>query len=391
MGLDGWNVDTICVSVCDTMSNQCHIICYIPSVLPFNPCNDTIITPDSLHYFTSNCAAGATACLDIPYQEMVNYTILDNGLLCGWLPRLRRGYDDRLLGAPAGGQPVFGPYTLNEWKINGVTYSVHGFDWIGQFDEPTRPRAGLGFAKPILPRWRQYAERLRCAARDFGQRRGWHPATEHPTANGTELRFGVGTHKVIFKHIQTGCADSLTVVVECVNCPPLHGYGPQPVFGYQFPLDDCDGDTVFNTLILAAELPNYTTKVCRSQIRRSGKPTGSCATTTSRCRGRAKPGRSRLSSWDIDGVILPGTTVSNVDGILSFLNSNDPAGGPSTKDATLFNLCTSNWKQHDYNSITLSQKPARRWPSSNLCSKPTTRSSDLCSTRATTKSGWSTT
>ncbi|MFN4254389.1 MAG: gliding motility-associated C-terminal domain-containing protein [Saprospiraceae bacterium] len=361
--LDGWNVDTICVSVCDTVSGQCHIICYIPSVLPFNPCLDTIIAADSLHFFTNNCAAGAAACLDIPYQEIVNYTILDNGLpyaggYLGCDVDTMIAYSVLLL--PGGGQPVFGPYTLNEWKINGVTYS-------GTFTDLTGLVNLMNQLDPV-PGWSLQNQFFLVGGNtqsDYGALRvtsvngvvGILQPNTQLAPNGTEMRFSVGTHKVIFKHVQTGCADSLTVVVECVNCPPLHDYGPQPVFGYQFPLDDCNGDTVFNTLILASELPNYT-------ITDLGVPftnTTVWKADTSLCYnyfalpGQGQAGPFTIDSWDIDGVILPGTTVSNVDGILSFLNSNDPAGGPWTKDATLFNLCTSNWKQHDYNSITLSQ------------------------------------
>ena len=115
----GFVVDTICVSICDPVTNICHITCYVPSIVQTTNC-DTIFTQDTIFAITTNCAAGANVCIDLPYQEIVNYTILDN------FSAYTNGYlgceIDTLIAyavfsLPGQGSAQFGPYTLEEWTI----------------------------------------------------------------------------------------------------------------------------------------------------------------------------------------------------------------------------------------------------------------------------------
>jgi gliding motility-associated-like protein len=84
----GFSVDEIRVGVFDTLLNECHIICYLPSVVPAVDCAAFVQLADTIHLVTTDCNGLATGCLAIPYDEIVNYTIIDNGAL------YNAGYND---------------------------------------------------------------------------------------------------------------------------------------------------------------------------------------------------------------------------------------------------------------------------------------------------------
>ncbi|HRI61903.1 MAG TPA: hypothetical protein PK228_19325, partial [Saprospiraceae bacterium] len=78
-GQTGYNVDEIGVGICDTVLRQCREIYYFPTVLSPNDCLDGIHLPDSLTLATSDCDAGASVCVPIPFAQIFDYSILDNG------------------------------------------------------------------------------------------------------------------------------------------------------------------------------------------------------------------------------------------------------------------------------------------------------------------------
>ena len=74
---------------------------------------------------------------------------------------------------------------------------------------------------------------------------------------GSVLRFLPGTHELIVKHIQSGCADTLQLVLNCTACPPIHPYTPDLEGNFTWQVSDCDADTVFCTNIPSGNLNQY--------------------------------------------------------------------------------------------------------------------------------------
>ncbi|MEO6760676.1 MAG: hypothetical protein ABIO24_14555, partial [Saprospiraceae bacterium] len=116
-GQPGYNVDDIGVAVCGGNPFHCAEIHYIPTVLPFSTCIDAVQLPTSLNLEADNCAIGAAACLPVPYAETVNFNILDNGL--PYTAGLEPCDYDTLTAYAINQIPATGPYTLNQWLVNG--------------------------------------------------------------------------------------------------------------------------------------------------------------------------------------------------------------------------------------------------------------------------------
>ncbi len=256
----GSNVDEIRVAVFDTVLNKCHIISYFPSILPKNDCAAAVNFPDTLQIVITNCNAFGSTCLPIPYDDIVNYTIIDNASLytagfsgCDITPTL--SYQVATL--PPGG----GPYELSEWIINGQNYTgnflnVDGLanlmslldpsplNWGAQGNGLIRGGDLTGNYGPL---------KIKSAS---GNTSLYNPSTQQ-VPQGTVLRFASGFHQVIFRNVQTACADTLAVKVVCFNCPPIHSY-PLNTFGeLRWKASSCAADTVFCTNIPNNELGQY--------------------------------------------------------------------------------------------------------------------------------------
>jgi gliding motility-associated-like protein len=78
---------------------------------------------------------------------------------------------------------------------------------------------------------------------------------------GTELTFLPGEHIVVFRRLQTGCQDTVVVLVECLDCPPFHNYIPDATGLLTFSIPDCDAGTVLCTTIPEEALDHHTVLV----------------------------------------------------------------------------------------------------------------------------------
>jgi gliding motility-associated-like protein len=247
--------DSIAVGICDKASLKCHIIRYVPSILPFFDCSKGILELDSIILPTVDCFVGANACVEIPYADILNYNIFDNaqpyikGAL-GCMETTVQSYPVAQL--PGMGSLNNGPYYLNEWFVNGIPHT-------GIFGDINELLLLMNTIDPI-PGW--YLEtatnliggnvvntygplRITRANNEVKQ---IQPALK-TTGLGTELRFSTGEHFVILKKIQTGCIDTIKVKVPCNNCPPVYPYTPDVLGNISWTAALCSNDTIFQTNI----------------------------------------------------------------------------------------------------------------------------------------------
>ena len=256
-GQTGYNVDHICVAVCDTVLRRCRIICYIPTVLAQDGCLDGIFLPDSLILSASDCDAGAEACVPIPFSQIGEYIILDNGVpyaggvFSPCIPGTALSYSVNLNG---------GPYQLNGWTVNSQTFS-------GFFTNAYELLSLLNKYDPS-PGWTLEKDSVFTGGNPAGvygplnilsaqnQTFKIQPQQKN-TARGTVMRFATGAHDITFRRAQTGCLDTIRVKVICTGCPPVHNYTPDNQGNIVWMLSNCLADTTFCTNIASQELGNY--------------------------------------------------------------------------------------------------------------------------------------
>lgn len=256
-GPTGYNVDEIGVGVCDTILRQCRETYYFPTVLSLNDCLDGVHLPDTLTLTSDDCDAGATACVPIPFNQILDYSILDNGQpyqggqLSGCDQDGTRAYSIKLNG---------GPYQLNEWTVNGQVFSgffVDRYELLGlmnQYDptpgwtlEGDSIFTGGSMSNTYGPMHILSAQDLTIEAIP-GQKDAFF---------GTNMPFSTGFHTLIFRRVQTGCLDTMYVRVLCSDCPPVHTNIPNNQGDFLWNIAQCAGDTLFCTGLSSQELASF--------------------------------------------------------------------------------------------------------------------------------------
>lgn len=257
----GTNVDEIRVAVLDTLNDRAHQITYYPTIVPEYDCSiDLSFSPDTVQLSTDDCDLPATICLPVPLDEMSDYNILDNGSLYnGGLSGCNEGqtnrYDFSVL--PPGGAP----YTLQNWQINGQTYSgsflnISGLlNLMNQLDpsSTTWKANAAGIIRGGVPGGNYGAISIRSAN---GSSQMYLPSVIN-VFFGSELRFIPGSHQVVFNNTRTACADTLLLSVQCFDCPPIHSYPVDAQGAVKWKIANCQQDTIFCTNIPNAELGQY--------------------------------------------------------------------------------------------------------------------------------------
>lgn len=265
----GFSVDEIRVAVFDTVLNESHIICYVPSVIPAVDCSAFIQLPDSIPLFTMDCNGMASACLPIPYDNIANYSISDNGALynagyIGCAPENTQSYN--VLALPSGG----GPYQLTDWSVNGQFYSGNFLSitdlvvLMNQLD-PNQgwQLQGTGFFRSSNLSATYGSLKLRSFS---GVLVTYEPMLQQAFF-GAELLFSPGLHQVVFINDLTGCADTASVAVDCNDCQPIHPYVLDAQGNVLWnTTGGCATDTVFCTNIPESEFGNYVITDNQSQF-----------------------------------------------------------------------------------------------------------------------------
>ncbi|MEZ4926319.1 MAG: gliding motility-associated C-terminal domain-containing protein [Saprospiraceae bacterium] len=256
----GFSVDEIRVAILDTLLNECHIISYIPSVIQAIDCSSVLQLPDSLTLFANDCEGLAAACLPIPYENIVQFNVLNNGVFynsgfTGCDEKNSRTYTVSSL--PAGGEP----YQLNNWTINGQPFS-------GTFKTLAELVILMNQLDPVS-NWKLHgtaAIRSDNIAGNYGNlnlvsftgtSKTISPAFQQAFF-GTNMLFGQGPHQVIIKNVLNACTDTTQISVECMDCPPVHNYSLDSLGNISWVTNgDCASDTLFCTSILLSEVANF--------------------------------------------------------------------------------------------------------------------------------------
>lgn len=257
-GPTGYNIDVIGVAVCDTVLRQCHEIYYFPTVLSPNDCLDGIQLPDSITIATDDCDAGGEACIPIPFGQILDYSILDNGQpyaggqVAGCNQNATIAYSIKLNG---------GPYQLGSWMVGNEVFSgffVDRYELLGlmnQFDP--------------VPGWTLEGDSVFVGG-DLNKVYGLiniisaQDQTIEATPGqkdaffGTSMSFSTGLHTLLFRRVQTGCLDTMQVRVICTDCPPIHTNVPNNQGDFLWNIVQCAGDTLFCTNLTSQGLANYT-------------------------------------------------------------------------------------------------------------------------------------
>jgi gliding motility-associated-like protein len=265
-GPTGYNVDFIDVAVCDAALQQCKIITYIPTILSPTDCADGIELPVTTDVVATDCQVGAAVCLPVPFQQIFDYTILDNGApyqgpYASCQPDTVWSYNIALADG--------GPYRLEYWSIDGdvqTGYFANIYDLVNLVNtlDPVpgwslennqlllggNPGTSYGFMRLVDV---------------FGNSVIVQPG-QTVKALATQLVFTPGIHTVVLRRLQTGCIDTTVVTVVCDDCPPFHAYTPGASNVVTLQTTDCAGGAVFCTNIDQDDVPDHVLEIDGSAV-----------------------------------------------------------------------------------------------------------------------------
>lgn len=214
---------TICVIHCDAsqppICDTTYIIVTINAVVD-PPC-DEILIDELLTAKLTDCNAKATICLPMSPDDLAPYDIHMDGLpykgkLVGCDFKDRSSYSLTLI--PGKGQQ--GPYTLNQWTINGQSFS-------GTFDDLSELLALIKGWDPSGA-WKINAASTQLYGGLISTTYGPMIITQNssgaavnlnamvvPMPFGTTLALEEGEHLFVVTHSITGCSDEIILSVEC--------------------------------------------------------------------------------------------------------------------------------------------------------------------------------
>ncbi len=213
--------DSITLAVCDADLATCHTISYVPSVLPFFDCKNNVFADAQITLSVAPCDTVLALCVGIPYIDILNFNILDNAVPytigasgCDITPV--QSYSTNML--PKGLSFTGGPYFLDNWQVNGVGHN-------GLFSDIAELLILMNQIDPV-PGWylespamiiggafnNTYSALTITAADNV---KGTSTPMVTSTALGASLLFTTGEHTIIAKKIQTGCADTLLLIIDC--------------------------------------------------------------------------------------------------------------------------------------------------------------------------------
>ena len=197
--------------------------CYKKLTIHIKDSGSDIIAEKEITVANHDCDKQVKVCLGIKPTDAVNFNITDNG----------NAYTGSIIGcandttmsytyASIPGQGNSGPYTLQSWTVGGNVYS-------GDFtDIPAL--VALMNAKDPAGQWTQNTLALSIMGGKKGanygqlkvkQTNGSGKATldinTQIIPQGTALSLSNGDHQIIFKNKLSGCTDTVTVKVFCLN------------------------------------------------------------------------------------------------------------------------------------------------------------------------------
>ena len=210
--------DTICFRIFNTGGERTDVFIYINVV---QSCADDFVTANSAALDLTDCNGQAELCVDIPLDEILNYTITDNGVAyantfagCDFDTSLAYTY------FTIPGQGTAGDYTVDSWSVNGTVYSG-GFSTIMDLVDSMNVWDATGT-------WVIDQTSLIISGGNPSSTYGSISVTQDMTnafalldlnvnllPNGTVLLVNEGIHEIVFTDTATTCTDTIQVMVMC--------------------------------------------------------------------------------------------------------------------------------------------------------------------------------
>jgi gliding motility-associated-like protein/uncharacterized repeat protein (TIGR01451 family) len=216
----------ICVEHCDDANpancDKTFIVVKIDAVN--EPCGD-IVTNSFAEFTITACDKLADVCIELPLEAMLEFELKVNGqpytngiFGCDFDSTFAYTY----FGVPGKGNA--GPYTLNQWTVNGQTFngSFQTIDELVVMMNTWDP-AGNWILDPAT-----YIIKGGSAAKVYSKMLITQTTTSaqailevniNLVPNGTSIKLGEGAHTITFNHNVTGCKDEMTVTVFCEELP----------------------------------------------------------------------------------------------------------------------------------------------------------------------------
>lgn len=214
---------TICVIHCDASTppicDTTYIIVTINAIVE-PPCED-ILTDNLLSTTITDCNANGIICLPMSPDELVPYTMMMDGL--SYKPKMTGcDFRDRMVYSlsmiPGGGDQ--GPYTLNQWSVNGQVFS-------GAFENLSELVDLLNLWNPS-GNWRTNSAGTQLQGGVPSNQYGALVITQNVSGasinlnattvslpHGVSLPLEEGEHLLVVTHSNTGCSDEIILSVEC--------------------------------------------------------------------------------------------------------------------------------------------------------------------------------
>ena len=211
--------DTLCFRIFNSNGERTDVFIYINVV---QSCTDDFITQTSATLDLTDCNGLAELCVDIPLDEILNYSITDNGLAyantfagCDFDTSLAYTY------FTVPGQGSAGDYTVDSWSINGTVFSG-GFSTIPDLVDSMNVWDATGT-------WTVDTTSLIISGGNPSTTYGSISVTQDGTGAfalldlnvnllpaGTVLLVSEGLHEIIVTDMATNCTDTIQVMVMCI-------------------------------------------------------------------------------------------------------------------------------------------------------------------------------
>jgi len=322
-GLMIGGMDTLCIVTKDG-SGIIDSTFVIIEVVP--PCME-LFEEEVQDVVTTDCETGFSFCVEVPLNAINNYDFFVNGApyednfeACN----IDSAFAYTFFTVPDRGE--VGPYTLDNWSIDGVNFSA-SFQVIGELVDSMNVWDTVGV-------WTLNEELLIIEGGMPGINYGMMEITQDATGamatllindnitpQGTILFLPVGTNQLAITERNLGCTDTITVNVSCRECVEVYT-GPTTLF-----LDNCDTTAL---VCLDIDLAN----AAEFSITDNGQPA-----SVTVCEGdsltayniqlipdNGEVGPYELNGWDVNDTTFIGTTFNNVVELVQQLNDFDPTG-----------------------------------------------------------------
>ena len=322
-GLMIGGMDTLCIVTKDGsgITDSTYVII---EVVP--PCTE-LFEDEVQDVIATDCEAGFKYCVEVPLNAINNYDFFVNGApyednfeACN----IDSAFAYTYFTVPDRG--AVGPYTLNNWSINGTDFST-AFQDISELVDSMN-------VWDTVAEWTLNEDLLIIEGGLPGINYGMLDITQDATSamatllindnitpKGTILTLPIGTNQLVITERNLGCTDTITINVSCRECIEVYT-GPTALF-----LDNCDTTAMVCLDIDLANADEFS-------ITDNGQPA-----SVTVCEGdsltaysiqlipdNGEVGPYELNGWDVNDDTFVGTTFNTILELVQQLNDFDPTG-----------------------------------------------------------------